>query len=298
MKGFGKVQRENRKIVKESLNSTAFKWDLKSLLSIICGNAVVAFAVAAFILPNAFPMAGVTGIALLLEKLFRLPVTLTVLVLNLLFLALSYFALGKSFFFSTVLSSLLYPLFFSAAGMLPFSPLRESLTGVLFGGAALGVGIGLVIRAGASTGGMDIPQLILCRYTGISMATAVLLLDAGILALMLVSYSLEELLYGILLVAIQAVVLERVLVFGYGKMQIMVVTNSDIDVSRAIITECHRGVTLLDSVSGYEGRKGKVVFSVLTARELALAKRVILAKDPEAFMVIQGVQEVHGNFSP
>lgn len=292
------MSKEKKKSMEASLAGSFFRLDLSGILQIFFGNAVVALAVAAFVLPNELPMAGVTGIGILLEKLTEIPAALSVFFFNLFFLALSYFTLGKKFFFSTVLSSLLYPLFFGVATRFPFQPLGESLTAVLFGGACLGVGIGLVIRADASTGGMDIPELLLCRYTGMGMASAVLLLDAGILALMLLSYSFESVLYGILLVAVQAVVLERTMVFGYGKMQILVVTNSAFEVSKAIMEECRRGATLLESVSGYEGREGKVVLSVLSARELAFAKRVVLRTDPAAFMVVQGVSEVHGNGFP
>ena len=260
------------------------------------GNCFLAIGVAAFVLQNDITMAGVSGIGILLYRLTGITLSLWVFLLNGIFLVLSYFTLGKRFFLSTLFSSLFYPVVLMLFENIFRQPVTENvLTAVLFSGVLMGCGIGLVIRAGGSTGGMDIPELLLHRYTGMPMSICVLFLDAAVLLFMLVDYTMEQVLNGILLVAIQAFVMEKTILFGSGKMQIKVVTNKAISVSEAIMEKCHRGTTLLKSRTGYEHVDGEVVLTVLSARELSRAKEIIRETDEKAFVIVNPVSEVHGN---
>lgn len=269
---------------------------LESLL-VLVGNTLVALAVALFFAPRGIAMAGVTGLSLLLSRVLSVPTWVFVLLLNAVLLGVGYFAFGRRFFLSTVLSSAFYPLVLGVfEEWLHAFPEVGTTVAVAFGGALLGAGIGLVIRAGASTGGMDIPELLLQRVTGMPLSYAVLLVDAAVLLLMLSDYSLEKVLEGALCVAIQAAVMERVVLFGSAKMQIKVVTNRAFSVSSAIMESCRRGTTLLHARTGYEGREGDVVLSVLSARQVTLAKRAIHEVDPDAFVIVNPVSEIQGRW--
>ncbi len=264
---------------------------------LLFGNAIAAAAVAFFLIPSGLPTAGVTGLALLFARLTGLPMSLFVLLLNLLFLILGYFTLGRRFFLSTLFSSLLYPLLLSGlTAWWQAPPLTDPLLSALFGGGLLGVGIGSVMRAGASTGGVDILQILLARHMPGGLSAAVLVTDLVVLLFSLLAFPLEALLYGGLLVAVESVLLERTVLFGKGKMQIKVVTNSAFEVAEALMAATGRGTTMLHSVSGYKRQKGFLVFSVLSARELAAARRAVRTADPDAFVVIHPVSTVDGNF--
>lgn len=264
---------------------------------VLVGNTLVALAVALFFAPRGIAMAGVTGLSLLLSRLLSVPTWVFVLLLNGLLLGVGYFAFGRRFFLSTVLSSAFYPFVLGVFEQwLNTFPTVGTTVAVAFGGALLGAGIGCVIRAGASTGGMDIPELLLQRATGMPLSYAVLLIDAAVLLLMLSDYSIEKVLEGALAVAIQAVVMERVVLFGSAKMQIKVVTNSAFSVASAIMESCHRGTTLLHARTGYEGREGEVVLSVLSARQVPLAKRAIREVDENAFVIVNPVSEIQGRW--
>jgi len=156
--------------------------------------------------------------------------------------------------------------------------------------------VGLVLRAGGSTGGMDIPALFLHRFLKLPLSAAVLAVDAAVLSLSLVGYPLESVLEGALAAAIQALVIERVVLFGSAKMQIKVVTNSAFLVANAIMRVAERGVTLLAAETGYLHRETKVVLSVLSARQLSETMRAIHEVDKDAFIIVNRVSEVYGRF--
>ena len=269
----------------------------KETLMIVSGNLIAAVAVTLFFAPQSIALSGVAGLGLLLSRLFPVPAFVFVLLSNLLLLFISLLLLGRKFFFSTVLSSVLYPAFIGVLSfLLPTPPAVNSTVSVAFGGILLGVGIGLVLRAGASTGGMDIPALLLHRFLRLPLSASVLIADAAVLTLSLVGYPLESVLEGALAAAIQALVIERVVLFGSAKMQIKVVTNSVFLVADAIMRVAGRGVTLLAAETGYLHRETKVVLSVLSARQLSETMRAIHEVDRDAFIVVNRVAEVYGRF--
>ena len=270
---------------------------IRKTLAILLGNFIAAVAVTLFFAPQSIALSGVAGLGLLLSRLFPVPAFVFVLLSNLLLLFISLLLLGRKFFFSTVLSSVLYPAFIGVLSFwLPTPPTVNSTVSVAFGGILLGVGVGLVLRAGASTGGMDIPALLLHRFLRLPLSASVLIADAAVLTLSLVGYPLESVLEGALAAAIQALVIERVVLFGNAKMQIKVVTNSVFLVADAIMRVAERGVTLLAAETGYLHRETKVVLTVLSARQLSETMRAIHEVDRDAFIIVNRVAEVYGRF--
>ena len=165
---------------------------------------------------------------------------------------------------------------------------------VLFAGLMIGGGIGIVLRAGASTGGMDIPPLVLNKKFGISVSGSMNVMDTGILLLQMVFSDRESVLYGILLVLTYTTVLNKVLQMGQAKMQVKIVSSHYEEINHAIATQLDRGVTLLKSVTGYLKQDGYVVMSVVSHRELVQLNRLIQEIDPHAFIVVNQVNEVRG----
>ncbi|MCR5207687.1 MAG: YitT family protein, partial [Eubacterium sp.] len=173
---------------------------LKYVSAIIAGNALFAFAVAAFVIPNGILMGGITGVGIVLNKLFGINTALFVLIVNSVLMLAGLIILGKKFFFSTVASSLLYPLFLELFQRIPvLSNLTDDLLlSAIFAGALLGAAIGLLMRQGSSSGGTDIIGLIVNKYTHISVAVTVWAADIMVIGFQALTSSSESLLLGII----------------------------------------------------------------------------------------------------
>ena len=269
---------------------------LRSLFWILAGNTVYALAVTMFILPNGLITGGTTGLALFFYHQFGVPIQWFVTVFNVLMFLLGAAVLGRKFALTTIVSTFYYPFILSVFQKVPAlgQMTEDNLLAVIFAGLFIGAGIGVVIRAGASTGGMDIPPLVLNKKMGLSVSGTMNGMDTGILLLQMFFSDREKILYGILLVLIYTRVLNKVLLLGQARMQVKVVTEHYEEINQAIASQLDRGVTLFKSRTGHLKRDGYVVMSVVNSRELVQLNQLIQEIDPQAFIVINQVNEVRG----
>lgn len=272
------------------------KEEMKNLLYILAGNTIYALAVTLFILPDGLITGGTTGLALFFYHQFGLPIQVFVSAFNVTMFVLGAIVLGKKFALTTIVSTFYYPFILSVFQNMPMigKMTDDKILAVLFAGLMIGGGIGIVLRAGASTGGMDIPPLVLNKKFGISVSGSMNVMDTGILLLQMVFSDRESVLYGILLVLTYTTVLNKVLQMGQAKMQVKIVSVHYEEINHAIATQLDRGVTLLKSVTGYLKQDGYVVMSVVSHRELVQLNRLIQEIDPHAFIVVNQVNEVRG----
>ncbi len=269
---------------------------LKSIFWILVGNTMYALAITIFILPNGLITGGTTGLALFFYHQFGVPLQWFVTVFNVAMFVLGAAVLGKKFALTTVISTFYYPFILSVFQSLPAlgKVTEDNLLAVIFSGLLIGAGIGVVIRAGASTGGMDIPPLVLNKKMGLPVSMTMNGMDTAILLLQIVFTDKEMVLYGILLVLAYTSVLNRVLLLGQAKMQVKIVTERYEEINQAIARDLDRGVTLFRSRTGHLKRDGYVVMSVVNNRELVQLNQLIQKIDPQAFIVIHQVNEVRG----
>ncbi len=269
---------------------------------LVFGNALYAFAVAAFIMPSEIVVGGVTGISIFLEKFipedWPIEVSYIVFVINAGLFILGAIVIGKRFAITTAASTVLYPFFlgifekvFSNYHLIPDDLILNAATS----GLLIGVAIGIVARTGASTGGMDIPPLVINKLTGAPVGTTLLCFDIVIIAVQLVKSDLTMILYGIVMIVINSFVLNQVMVMGNEKIQISVISSNMEEVRATILTEMQRGMTLISSRKGLTGEPCEMVMSIISPRQLARAKKLILQADPSAFMIVTRVSEVNGN---
>lgn len=270
--------------------------NLPGLCWILVGNLLYAFVVALFILPGQLISCGTTGLALVAQQLGGIPVSGFVFVFNVAMLLLGLAVLGKKFAMTTVLSSFVYPLFLTGVQSLlgDFRVTENLLLCAIFGGMGLGVALGIVIRAGASTGGMDIPPLILNKLFGIPVPVTLWLFDFAIMLSQLFFHSPEDLLYGILMLIAVNFTLNKTLVAGTGRTEVKIVSEQAKQICESILHNVDRGVTLLHGEGGYLHEPTEVVFSVVATRELHKIQVLAREIDPECFMVITQVTEVWG----
>ncbi len=281
------MKTENKKYLKMIYN----------LLLVVLGNATYALAVKLFILPNDLMTGGTTGIALVISHYFNgVSISAFVFVFNILMLLVGLVLLGKKFAFSTIVSSVTYPLALELFDRLFGNVVltEDMLLNTIFAGLGIGVGLGIVIRNGASTGGMDIPPLVLNRYFKIPVSVSMYVFDVCILLTQAIYNPLEGILYGVLLILIYSVVLDKLMLMGTTRTEVKVVSEHAEEIRKAILSEVDRGVTLLYGESGYLQQDTQVILSIVSNRELPQVEKLIHSIDPESFMIISRVSEVRG----
>ena len=264
---------------------------------IFAGNIILAFGMMTFVVPSGFITGGATGLGLLISHATPLPLETGVTIINVIMFIIGFLALGKKFAATTLLSTFLYP---AALGILRRIPALDTLhqdpvVSAIFGGALIGIGVGLVIRVGASTGGMDIPPIIINRRTGASVAYVMNIFDMIILALQLPFSSPQAVLYSILAVFSTTLVMDKVVLLGVSQTQVLIISQKYEEINEAIQEQISRGTTFLEAISGRLKDPQKVIMSVISNRQLKDMTRLVKQIDPHAFIVINRVNEVHGN---
>ena len=266
------------------------------LMLVVAGNLLYAKTVKLFLLPAGLVTGGTTGIALAIHQALGIPVSLFVLIFNVLMLVIGYFLLGRTFAITTIISTFTYPAALELWDQLlgDWVVTQDILLCTLFSGLGIGLSLGIVIRAGASTGGMDIPPLVLNRYFRIPVSLSLYVFDFCILLTQAFWSTPEKLLYGIVLVMTYTIVLDKLMLMGTARTEVKVVTRYPQQVRDAILQKLDRGVTLFYGEGGYLHQETQVVFSIISNRELPQAEKLIRSIDPESFMVVSRVSEVRG----
>ena len=271
-------------------------FSLKRIMWVLIGNTIYSCGIAAFVLPNDLITGGTTGIALILEHYFGLPVGLSVAIFNIVMFILAILILGKSFALTALISTFYFPWILSQFQKVQFiqNMTDDFLLGSIFAGLMLGLGVGLVIRAGASTGGMDIPPLILNKKFGLPVSIGLYVFDFTILIIQMSFRDKERILYGILLVRIYSTLVDKVLLMGKTQMQVKIISDHYEEINKVIQEKLDRGSTFFKTESGYLRKDSFAIMTVVSSRELPKLNELVLEIDKQAFIVINQVNEVMG----
>ena len=270
--------------------------NMKKIITVLAGNTLYALAVSLFILPNGLITGGTTGLALVAQYKLGIPVATFVGVFNVVMFVAGAAVLGKAFAFTTIISTFYYPFILGVfEGLFGSSPLTgDTMLATVFAGLLIGAGIGMVIRAGASTGGMDIPPLILNKKFRLPVSMTMSVFDCLILLTQMVFAGKEKILYGILLVLLYTMVLDKVLMIGQNQMQVKIISEQCEIISEAIQNRMDRGTTLLLIEGGHLRKASYAVLTVVSGRELSKLNELVMGLDSNAFMIINQVSEVRG----
>ena len=269
---------------------------VRSAAAVVVGNMLYALLVKLFLLPAGLVTGGTTGLALIAEQLWQIPISGFVFVFNVVMLILGWLVLGKAFALTTVASSVLYPFFLEVCNW-AFGDLvltRDTVLCTVFFGIGIGVALGIVIRSGASTGGMDIPPLVLNKLFKIPVSVGMYAFDFVILLAQLFFRPAENVLYGIVMTRIYTTVIDKMLMLGQSRTELKIISSRSREISDAIMNQVDRGVTLLHGQGGYLGNETQLVLTVISNRELIKVEKLIHQIDPECFMVVSRVSEVRG----
>lgn len=197
---------------------------------------------------------------------------------------------------TTVLSTVIYPFMLGVLERTGFQgfAMEERLVAVFYAGLLIGAGIGIVIRAGASTGGVDIPSLILKKKLGINISFSIYLMDCVILGLQMIGADFRGVLYGILLIIVYTMALNKVLVSGTARIQVKIVSKAYKKLNRLITERMDCGASLLHMETGYLHKEQEMILAVIAQRDLPRLNQLVMDEDPEAFMIINQINEVRG----
>ena len=272
------------------------KQSLKVLLTIILGNAMLAFSICAFVIPYDIMLGGSNGIALAIQHF--LPVRLSVIsaCVNVTLFFMGLIFLGWKFAATSLASTIIYPLMLAICEMLPLGTLFEEniVVCALFCGALCGAGIGLVVRAGGSTGGMDIPPCILNKYKGIPVGTSLMVLDVIVVLAQVILKGTDGILLSLVVIVVMSFVVNKVVLSGEKKIQVMIISPAYQEIRQVILEKINCGVTMLDIETGYQGVSQKAILSVVYANKYPEIREAALALDSHAFIVASEVTNVNG----
>lgn len=271
-------------------------FDIKKIFFVLLGNTIYAAGLAAFVLPTGLITGGTTGLGLIANHYFGLPIEIFAAVFNVIMFVLAILILGKSFALTSLISTFYFPVIL---GVVQKIKGLQNLTDdpmlcTIFAGVSIGVGIGMVIKVGASTGGMDIPPLIFNKKLGIPVSVGLYVFDFAILIGQMLFRDKEKSLYGILLVMIYTVLVDKVLLMGKTQMQVKIMSKQYREINEIIHKKLDRGTTLYKTESGYLHEDGFSVMTVVSNRELPKLNALVMEIDDKAFMVISQVSEVKG----
>ena len=273
-----------------------WKQILKSLPMVALGNVVMAAAIVLFILPAGLITGGTAGLGIIMQHLTGMSLPVFSAIFNVTMFLLGLVCLGKTFAATTLVSTVLSPVMLAVMQHIvgDYVICEDVLLCVLFGGILVGVAIAMVVRAGSSTGGMDIPPLLLQKFAGIPVSRSLYAFDLFIIAGQTVLVAPDMLLYGVLMVLVYTVVIDKLMAQGDAQIQLQIVSEESDAIRRAILQDVDRGVTLLHGQTGYFQQETDVLFTIISPRERHRTEQLIRRIDPHAFIIISHVTRVSG----
>lgn len=276
-----------------------FSWPwFKALFLILAGTFIMAVAFVYFISPYKLAPGGTYGIAIVLHHLLHWPTGFVALAIDIPLLLIGLKVLGPRFGWKTVVGVISLSQFVNLlswiqgdVALVQDDPLLSSI----FGGVILGAGLGLVLRAKATTGGSDIVAMILSKYTRLPMGQLLIYIDSAIVLVGLVAFSAWEIpLYSWIVIFITGKVIDLVVDgISYDK-SLLIVSDKHDEIRDKLINDLKRGGTYLNAEGMYQGKKKKVIFTVVNRRELAILKDYIHSIDPKAFLTVTEAREILG----
>lgn len=293
------LQRFNRRVWWRNRWGALTGQSLVNLLLIVTGATLTAAAVVIFLDPNNIVPGGFTALSMFANRLWGWPVGVTMLALNAPFLLLAMAILGVQFGPKTLLATLQASLLID--WLRPYLPVvsGDPLLYTLYGGLLYGVGLGLVFRGQATTGGTEIPAKLLEHWRGVRMSASLLAMDVLTLALAAFFFGLEPALYALIVAWVSARVIDFMETGFTASITAFIITSRPEAIRDGVTEQLQHSVTLLEAEGGYTGEQRTVLMAVVRRRETRSLQEIVREADPYAFVVISPSHEVLGEgFKP
>ena len=264
---------------------------VKDVLYLIIGSILTATAINGILLPQQFATGGLSGIALLTYNQFPvMNMGIIYLLFNAPLFILSWMSVGRRFFFYSIIGTLSL----TTALMFINIPiaLNDKILNALLAGIILGLGTGISLKSVGSLGGLDLLSVILLKRFSINIGTTILTTNAFILILVAFSYSLDAVIYTLIVLYVSSKLVSIVLTGLSQRKSVLIISPEYKEIESAILHKLNRGVTVINGIGAYTGKKEHILYSVVTIMELGQLKKIVQNIDPDAFVVISNTLEV------
>jgi uncharacterized membrane-anchored protein YitT (DUF2179 family) len=260
---------------------------------IFLGALMVSVGLEIFLVPNHIIDGGITGISIMLSHLTGIKLGMFLFLFNLPFLLLGYKQMGKTFALSTLLGVVVMSI--GTTALLPVPSLTQDLLlSAVFGGIILGIGVGLVIRAGGSLDGTEIIAILMNRKTPFSVGEVVMFFNIFILGSAGFIFGWDRAMYSLIAYFIAFKMIDVTIEGLDQSKSVWIISEQHAEIGDALVARLGRGVTYLNGEGGYSGDDRKVIFSVITRLEEAKLKSIVEEIDPSAFLAIGNIHDVRG----
>ena len=277
----------------EKLKKAAKREQFMAWLQIVIGCAIGAAAYPIFLNPGKIAPGGLTGVAMIMKHLWGWDIGITSLILNVPLFIVGYKAMGRVFAFRSLVATILFSL------MIDFLPLKEitvePILGTIYGGILLGIGLGFILRGGATTGGTDMAARMVHKYLPfMSVGMFLFLIDCVVVIAAWIFIGSSEALYALICIFVSGKAVDMVMLGLSSNKACFVISDQWEIVSRRLMDEMERGVTQLSARGAYTGTERPVVLCVLPPQEVARLKEIVRQEDEKAFMFITEAHEALG----
>ena len=280
---------------------------LEQYFFLTLGVFSMAIAYHFFVIPSGLVAGGSTGIAMILHRYIpSIPISLYSMVLNTFILFLALFFLGKREFMTSIYGSLLFPVFLAFFEWIVGDPSfgqNDLLLVILYAGMLAGLGFGLVVEYGGSTGGSDILIKITKKYSKLSLRLSVYLVDGAIIVAGALTHpdglnqGFINLLYAVVMVFISGFVSDAIVMGNQSKKAVNIITDKPKEIKQELFNTLRRGLTELQSIGGFTESKKTLLITVIQNREYHRVREIILSIDPKAFVYVTPASEIQGEWS-
>jgi uncharacterized membrane-anchored protein YitT (DUF2179 family) len=280
--------------VLSNLTHTDPKWRVTvDYIFVLVGAAIIALTFNVFLLPNQVASGGVSGISTILKAVFGWEPAFVQWAFNIPLFIAGVIFLGKQFGIKTLVGTIFLPfVVYLTKHLDPWT--HDALLAALFGGIGVGLGLGIVFRGNASTGGTDLAAQIINKYTGFTLGRCVVIIDGLIVLTAAAVFDMENGLYALIALYVTSKTIDLVQVgFGRSKMA-MIITNNQDEVREGILNKIDRGVTKLSAYGGFTDHERPVLMCVVDQTEFTKLKQLVKSVDPSAFVIVMDAAEVLG----
>ena len=261
---------------------------------ILVGCVLGGAAYPLFLTPNNIAPGGITGVAMILNYLYHFPVGTVSLFINAPLFLIGYKSMGKIFAFRSLIATMIFSVMID---LLPLhSMTQDPLLGTLFGGALLGIGLGLILRGSATTGGTDmIARMVHHRFQFISMGTFLFFFDFMVVCSAGIFIGANAALYALIDVYVCSRVIDSVTIGFSGNKACIIISEAWEKIRDRIMLEMNRGITQLTAKGGYTGEERPTLMCVISRPEIMMIKRIVREEDENAFMIVMDAHEAIGD---
>lgn len=284
--------------LKERMNDNAVIRNVVKYLVIIIGSAVFAVGFQFFMYPNNIVSGGAVGVAMIINKLFNVPVGVMTIIINIPLFIIAWRNFGTDFLIGSLVGMALSSIFMDTLAVLNISLTDDPMLACIIGGAIKGIGLGIVYYVGATTGGVDIvAKLLRMKNPHINFGTLLMLLDAAIIvAYAIILNKYESAMYSVIAMFVVSKVIDLVLYGTDNSSVCYIISERSADIAHEIISgHMHRGVTILEGKGAYSGKDKQVIMCVIKRQQISEIRRIIRNIDDNAFFIVSDAKNVFGN---